>query len=70
MLQDPMSMYEDAHRRHHERLVVSARRRALREQRPESGLRGQLAAALRHLADAVDGRQGSPWRRPHPVEDA
>lgn len=70
MLQDPMMMYEDARRRHQERLVVSARRRALRGQRPDSGRRGQLAAALRRAADAVDGRHGATWSRAHPVEDA
>ncbi|MBE0610681.1 MAG: hypothetical protein IH609_14980 [Dehalococcoidia bacterium] len=70
MLQDPILIYEDARRRHQERLVVSARRSALREQYPDSGLRSQLAGALRRAADAVDGRQGSAWCPPHPVEDA
>lgn len=70
MLQDPISMYEDARRRHQERLVVSARRKALREQNPDSGLRGRLAAALRRAADAVDGRQGSAWGTTLPARDA
>jgi hypothetical protein len=70
MLQDPILMYEDARRRHQERLVVSARRKALREQRPDSGFRGRLAAALRRAADAVDGCQASAWCPPQPVEDA
>jgi hypothetical protein len=70
MLQDPILLYEDARRRHQERLGASARRRMLREHFPGSGLRGQLAAALRRAADAVDGRKGPAWCPPLPIEDA
>lgn len=70
MLQDPVSLYEDARRRHQERIAAGAQRRSLRQQRSNSVARSRLAAALRRAADAVDGRSGGAWRPSHPIEDA
>ncbi len=70
MLQDPVSLYEDARRRHQERIAAGARRRSIREQRSNSVVRSRLAHALRRAADAVDGRGGGAWRPSRPVEDA
>lgn len=68
MLQDPISMYEDARRRHLERLAEGSRRRVLREHAGQ-GLRRAVAAMLRRAADAVDG--GTPaWGPGGPIEDA
>lgn len=70
MLQDPVSLYEDARRRHQERIAAGARRRSLRQQPSNSVVRSRLAAALRRAADAVDGRPGGAWRHARPLEDA
>jgi hypothetical protein len=70
MLHDPIAMYEDARRKHQERLASSARRRVLRQHRLESGFRSEVAAVLRRAADAVDGRRDAAWRPGYPFEDA
>lgn len=70
MLQDPIAMYEDARRRHQERVAASATRRALRSQHTDSGLRSLLAGALRRAADAVDSYPDSAWQPSRRVEDA
>lgn len=67
MLQDPISMYEAARRRHLERLAEGSRRQALRGEHPR--LRRAIAAVLRRAADAVDGG-ATAWRTGAPLEDA
>ena len=70
MLHDPIAMYEDARRKHQERLAASACRRTLRRYHPNSGFRSEVAAVLRRAADAVDGRRDAAWRPGYPFEDA
>ncbi len=62
MLQDPISMYEDARRRNQQRIAEGSRRQALRRGRRDRGLRHAAAAMLRGVADALDGQ--APAGRP------
>lgn len=69
MLQDPISMYEDARRRNQQRIVEGARRQALRREQLDQGLRHRVAALLRRTADTIDG-QAPGWRPARAPEDA
>lgn len=69
MLQDPISMYEDARRRNQERIAEGTRRQALRREQCDRGLRHGVAALLRRTADAIDGHEHG-WRPGRALEDA
>lgn len=68
MLQDPISIYEDARRRNQQRMAEGARRQALRREQLDQGLRHAVAAMLRRTADAVDG-QAPAWQPGRALED-